>query len=42
MESIIKASPVKTRRKFDIHFKLEAARNWLGSGEERPRKKSLP
>jgi transposase-like protein len=32
-ESIIKTSPVKTRRKFDIHFKLEAVRNWLGSGK---------
>ena len=28
METIIKASPVKTRRKFDMAFKLEAVRNW--------------
>ena len=33
MESIIKASPVKTRRKFDAAFKLEAVRNWLSSGK---------
>lgn len=33
METIIKASPVKTRRKFDATFKLEAVRNWLGSGK---------
>ena len=33
MESIIKASPVKTRRKFDTAFKLEAVRNWQASGK---------
>ena len=33
METIIKASPIKTRRKFDTTFKLEAVRNWLGSGK---------
>ncbi len=33
MESINKASPVKTRRKFDTTFKLEAVRNWIGSGK---------
>lgn len=33
MESIIKASPPKTRRKFDAAFKLEAVRNWLASGK---------
>lgn len=33
METIIKTSPVKTRRKFDTTFKLEAVRNWLGSGK---------
>lgn len=33
MESIIKASPVKTRRKFDSAFKLEAVRNWQASGK---------
>ena len=33
METIIKASPVRTRRKFDTTFKVEAVRNWLGSGK---------
>jgi len=33
MKAIIKESPVKTRRKFDTTFKLEAVRNWLGSGK---------
>jgi len=33
MKPIIKTSPVKTRRKFDATFKLEAVRNWLGSGK---------
>jgi transposase-like protein len=33
METIIKAFPVKTRRKFDAAFKLEAVRNWLSSGK---------
>lgn len=33
METIIKASPVKTRRKFDVAFKLEAVRNWQASGK---------
>ena len=33
METIIKTSPVKTRRKFDTTFKLESVRNWLGSGK---------
>ena len=33
MESINKASHVKTRRKFDATFKMEAVRNWLSSGK---------
>ena len=33
METIIKASPVRTCRKFDTTFKVEAVRNWLGSGK---------
>ena len=33
MKSIIKASSVKTRRKFDAAFKLEAVRNWQASGK---------
>ena len=33
MKSIIKASPVRTRRKFDEAFKVEAVRNWLASGK---------
>ena len=33
METIIKASPVRTRRKFDTTFKVEAVRNWLSSGK---------
>ena len=33
MGSIIKASPVKPRRKFDATFKVEAVRNWLSSGK---------
>ena len=33
MKSIIKASPVTTRRKFDAAFKVEAVRNWLASGK---------
>ena len=33
METIIKASPAKARRKFDATFKVEAVRNWLGSGK---------
>jgi transposase-like protein len=33
METIIKESPVKTRRKFDETFKREAVRNWLASGK---------
>jgi transposase len=33
MKPIIKASLVKTRRKFDATFKREAVRNWLASGK---------
>ena len=33
METIIKASSVKTRRKFDPAFKLEVVRNWQASGK---------
>ena len=33
MESIIKDSPTKTRRKFDKSFKCEVVRNWLSSGK---------
>ena len=33
MEPIIKASPVKTRRRFDPAFKLEAVRHWQASGK---------
>jgi transposase-like protein len=33
MNPIIKASPARTRRKFDATFKLEAVRNWLSSGK---------
>jgi transposase-like protein len=33
MESIIKASPIKPRRKFAATFKLEAVRNWQSSGK---------
>jgi transposase-like protein len=33
MKPIIKESPVRTRRKFDPTFKLEAVRNWLSSGK---------
>ena len=33
METIIKASPVRTRRKFDTTFKVEAVLNWLSSGK---------
>ena len=33
MESIIKYSPTKTRRKFDKSFKCEVVRNWLSSGK---------
>ena len=36
METMIKAFPVKTRRKFDTTFKLEGLRNWLGSGKSAP------
>ncbi len=36
MESILKASVVKTPRKFDMAFKLEAVRNWLTSGKSAP------
>ena len=31
METINKASPIKTRRKFDLAFKLEAVRNCQAS-----------
>jgi transposase-like protein len=33
MKSVIKASPVKTRRKFDEAFKREAVQNWMSSGK---------
>jgi len=33
METVIKTPPLKARRKFDTTFKLEAVRNWLGSGK---------
>jgi transposase-like protein len=33
METIIKASPIKPRRKFAATFKLEAVRNWQASGK---------
>lgn len=33
MESIIKDSPTKKRRKFDKAFKCEVVRNWLSSGK---------
>ncbi len=33
MESIIKDSSTKTRRKFDKPFKCEVVRNWLSSGK---------
>ena len=33
MESIIKDSPTKKRRKFDKPFKCEVVRNWLSSGK---------
>lgn len=33
METVIKTAPLKARRKFDTTFKLEAVRNWLGSGK---------
>lgn len=33
METINKASPLKTRRKFDLAFKLEVVRNWQASGK---------
>ena len=29
----MKQAPVKTRRKFDKHFKREAVQNWLRSGK---------
>lgn len=33
MESIIKDTPAKKRRKFDRPFKVEVVRNWLSSGK---------